>query len=277
MSENGWIKIYRDLLEKPIWLKSTPQQQSVLIAILLSANHNPKTWEWNGKQYDLKAGQFITSASKLMKKAGQFITRQNVRSALNRFEKLNFLTIEATKESTLISVINWEAYQADQPSAQPSTQPRPNQGPTTNKNVRKKEVTKECTIVHLSGEVSQDVSNVQNCPQQKIIDLYHQLLPELPKIRVWNETSKSNLRARWKSVPEFQSLDWWRGFFTNIKQSNFLMGRVGNFQADLGWIVKAANFQKIMNNKYVNRGPNTGSSLGDSNARACQEFIGEDY
>ena len=35
------------------------------------------------------------------------------------------------------------------------------------------------------------------CPHQAIIDLYHQTLPTGRQVRIWNETRKAKLRARW--------------------------------------------------------------------------------
>lgn len=90
------------------------------------------------------------------------------------------------------------------------------------------------------------------CPQQEIIALYHEILPELPPVREW--TGEDDLRARWRSSAERQSLDWWRTFFGYVKKSPFLMGERGDFQASLRWIVKAGNFAKIVNGNYEDRG-----------------------
>lgn len=92
------------------------------------------------------------------------------------------------------------------------------------------------------------------CPQTQIIALYHELLPELPPAREWPEANASQLRARWRSLPERQSLDWWRKFFGYVRESDFLMGRKTDFQASLMWLVKAANFAKVVNGNYENRG-----------------------
>lgn len=133
----GWVKIYRTLLEKPIWVNSTPGQKSVLITILMLANHEENKWEWNGKPYQVEPGQFITSPTKLAKIAGRGITRQIVRGSLTRFELLGFLTTKTTNESTLINVVNWGKYQCEKNKAtnhSTKRQPTGNQPTTTNKN-----------------------------------------------------------------------------------------------------------------------------------------------
>lgn len=107
----GWIKIYREILNKPIWLLSTPEQKTILITILLMANHEKNEWEWKGERYICQPGQMITSLDKIAKKAGKGISIQNVRTALLRFEKYSFLTNESTNSNRLITICNWEDYQ----------------------------------------------------------------------------------------------------------------------------------------------------------------------
>lgn len=111
MSNQGWIHLWRQLLDDPIYLNSTPTQVKVLIAMLLLANHSPKQWEWQGQKFEVKAGQFITSLSSLAQKCGKGISTEVVRKTLKRFEKLGFSTYQGTKTGTLITIVNWAKYQ----------------------------------------------------------------------------------------------------------------------------------------------------------------------
>ncbi|MDT2601014.1 DnaD domain protein [Enterococcus hulanensis] len=135
----GWIKLYRQLLEKPIWLESSPEQKVILITLLSMANHEEKEWEWQGVPYKAKPGQFVTSLESIRKKCGKGISLQNVRTALKRFEKYEFLTNQSTKQNRLITIVNWGLYQekntelTDQPTVSSQT---PNSQLTTNKNVK---------------------------------------------------------------------------------------------------------------------------------------------
>lgn len=148
----GWVKLYRELLDKPIWLLSTSNQRSILIAILLLANHSENKWEWKGKPFVVKPGQFITSADSLAKKSGRGITRQAVRGAMQRFTKLGFITSETTNTNTLINVVNWGSFQVKENETTSETtneQPSDNQRTTTNKNDKndkKKDKSKEPAV-----------------------------------------------------------------------------------------------------------------------------------
>lgn len=75
------------------------------------ANHKEREWEWMGKPYKAKPGQFVTSLENIRQKCGKGISLQNIRTAIKRFEKYEFLTNEVTKVNRLITIVNWEFYQ----------------------------------------------------------------------------------------------------------------------------------------------------------------------
>ena len=140
----GWVKLYRELLEKPIWQESTPEQKVVLLTLLLMANHGEKEWEWKGELYKIAPGQFVTSLENIQKKCGKGVSLQNVRTALKRFEKYNFLTNESTNRNRRITIVNWGLYQGlDEPTNNQTNkqltgnQQATNKQLTTNKNVKK--------------------------------------------------------------------------------------------------------------------------------------------
>lgn len=141
MVNGGWVKLYRELKSKSIWQLSSPQQKVVLITILLLANHEENKWEWKGEQFVCKPGQLITSLNSLVRECGEGVTIQNVRTALERFEKLGFLTNVSTKTGRLITIVNWEKYQGrdyvDNKGSNKEltkSQQRPNKELTPNKN-----------------------------------------------------------------------------------------------------------------------------------------------
>ncbi|HFL1069410.1 TPA: DnaD domain protein [Listeria monocytogenes] len=144
---HGWVKLHRDLKEKPIWRSSTPEQKTILVTLLMMANHKENEWEWMGKPFKAKPGEFVTSIKSITVECGKGISSQNVRTALKRFENYGFLTKESTKVNTLINIVNWGVYQESEnkPNTLANNQltndsQTANKQLTTNKNVR----TKEC-------------------------------------------------------------------------------------------------------------------------------------
>lgn len=139
---DGYIKLFRELIEKPIWLNSTPEHKAIMITLLLMANHCSNSWEWNGIKFEVKPGQFVTSLESIKQKTGKGISIQNIRSCLKRLEKLQFATNKSTKSGRLITIINWSTYQPPEKKAtkKPTKeQQRSNKGATPNKNERMKE------------------------------------------------------------------------------------------------------------------------------------------
>ena len=102
----------------------------------------------------------------------------------------------------------------------------------------------------LSADMSSSKKIANTCPQQKIVDLYLEILPELPPVKEWNEQRQKLLRKRWKDDPKRQTLDWWKGFFEYIRGSPFLMGDKTDFQANLEWLIRPKNFAKIIEGNY---------------------------
>lgn len=104
------------------------------------------------------------------------------------------------------------------------------------------------------------------CDHKGIIASYHQHLPTLRRMEVWNATRTGHLRSRWREVAADLAavnlpnnsqdlIDWWTELFKDIGKSNFLMGKTTgkdgrSFAADLEWIIKPNNFAKIIEGKY---------------------------
>lgn len=137
MTDGGWLKLYRVLIQKPIWKQSTPEQKAILITLLCMVNHEEQEWEWQGRKYICKPGQVITSLEKIAKEAGKGITLKNVRTAIDRFQKYGFLANESTNKNRLITITNWELYQSgddEQASKQASNGQATGKQRATNKN-----------------------------------------------------------------------------------------------------------------------------------------------
>lgn len=108
----GWIKLYRCLMDDPIWLNSTVEQKVILITLLLMANHAENKWEWKGKPFICKPGQMVTSLKSIRKNCRSDISIMKIRVALKRFENFGFLTNQSTKHNRLITICNWSIYQS---------------------------------------------------------------------------------------------------------------------------------------------------------------------
>lgn len=105
-----------------------------------------------------------------------------------------------------------------------------------------------------SGERSGDGTATDSCPpcpHQEIVDLYHRILPQSPRVVTWPKHLQGILKTRWREVPDRQSIDWWEKFFMYVSRSEFLTGKAKtSFVADMEWLVRPTNFAKILNGRY---------------------------
>ena len=252
MNDNlGWIKLHRALLDKTIWQNSTPEQKTILITLLLMANHEPNQWEWKGKKYIVKSGEFITSLEKIVAKCGKGITTQNVRSALKRFEKLQFLTNESTKQNRLIKIENWSLYQDEENQPNKATnkevtndQQRPNKEVTTNKNDKN------------------DKNIFNNLSNDKLFVLLIEKWNELPDAIAKISTMKKDTQ-RYKMlsqrINEYGS-DKILEAIEKIKQSSFLLGQnKSGWTITFEWFVRPNNFIKVLEGNYIDKKINKGN------------------
>lgn len=91
------------------------------------------------------------------------------------------------------------------------------------------------------------------CPHEAIIAAYHKELPNCPEVRGWSKKRQDHLRARWKEEPCRQSVEWWRGLFAWMKESDWLMGKSGSFLVSLPWLIKSEeNLLKVIEGTYHN-------------------------
>jgi len=126
-------------------------------------------------------------------------------------------------------------------------------------------ITQNTIDIYLSEDKSESAKKLPDCEHKGVIELYHQWLPTLRKVEVWNATRQGYLRQRWREVAEELAqdkhietahvLNWWGEFFQHIGKSKFLTGKVNSkdgraFTADLEWILKPSNFAKIVEGKY---------------------------
>ena len=131
----GWIKLHRSLLDDELWNDCNERQKVVMITLLLMANHEERSWIFEGEKYIVQPGEMITSLKSISRKSGVDIS--TVRRSLDKFEKYGFSTSKSTNKNRLISIVNWTKYQDrdEEPTSKPtSNRQATDKQPTTNKN-----------------------------------------------------------------------------------------------------------------------------------------------
>lgn len=103
------------------------------------------------------------------------------------------------------------------------------------------------------------------CPVQKVVDLYHEVLPELPKVRLLNDARRRAVQKLWKWVLTSKKTDktpratnaqealgWIQQYFTIARGNDFLMGRTvrtgehANWQCDLDFLLTDRGMKHVI-------------------------------
>ena len=109
--DKGWIKIHRKILDCSIWNSREPfDKRSAWIDILLSASHKDLNLMIGGINEKIPRGRFMFSIEKLCDRWGW--SRNRVKRFLALLEREQMIETKRTNKGTLISVLNYNAFQS---------------------------------------------------------------------------------------------------------------------------------------------------------------------
>ena len=103
------------------------------------------------------------------------------------------------------------------------------------------------------------------CQTESIVDLYHEILPNLPAVRVLDAARQKAISARWKWVltekkrsgdryatTTDEALDWFRRYFEHATGNDFIMGRGNkstghqNWRADIEYLMSERGLKQVI-------------------------------
>jgi len=100
-------------------------------------------------------------------------------------------------------------------------------------------------------------SAIPSCPHQDIIALYHQTLPQLPRIVLsrWSKGKSSRrLLSLWRQDRRHRDLAFWSKFFETVKTNPHWLGdNQRGWMADLHWLLTPQNFEKVIQRMVNNQ------------------------
>jgi hypothetical protein len=121
------------------------------------------------------------------------------------------------------------------------------------------------TQAEAEAEADTDTSPTERVavPHQKIVDLYHEYCPALPRVKKINSKRQAALRARWKTFSVevkgkeefFNDLYTWERYFKFITNNcPFLLGENDrNWVANFDFCIRETAMVGVFENKYVAR------------------------
>ena len=237
MSKQGYIKLYRQITDTPVWADS--DKLKLWLMCLMKATHDEKTQVVGNQIIELKAGQFITGRSALSDEFNRDVKKDRRVDGLtlfrwlSLFEKMEMLNIKKTNKYSLVTVLNWEQQLNNKRTSN-------EQQLNTNKNDK--------NVKNVKNEKKEDI-----CYQQ-IADMYNNTCVSFPRITKLSDARKKAIKARLKTY----TADDLQNAFTLAEQSDFLKGANNrNWSATFDWMLKDTNLAKILDGNYTNNSNKT--------------------
>ncbi len=107
MNNQGWIKIYRQLMDTSFYRNSAVVH--LFIHLLIMSNHKKHKFLLGGEEIEVDEGQLVTGRETLSEQTG--ISVQTIRTCLEALESTNTITIKTTNRYSVITIQNWKNFQ----------------------------------------------------------------------------------------------------------------------------------------------------------------------
>jgi hypothetical protein len=195
----GWIKLYRQIAENKLWRIKPFGKGQAWVDILLNTSISDWSLECRGLSFPVKKGQCAMSKLTMSERWGW--STKKVSNFLKMLEKENQIEIHNSNVTTLITVKNWEIYQAkeQQKENQKKTRRKPEEN---NKEGKEGKEGKEKSIPPIFSDVQsycQERGNIVD--PQRWFDHYtangwmvgkNKMKDWKAAIRTWEKNSQSN-------------------------------------------------------------------------------------
>lgn len=292
----GWIKIYRELLQWEWFEKS--EMVHLFIYLLLKASREDRKWQG----IPVKKGQLITTNGTIRRDLK--LSEQTIRTCMKRLISTGEITYEATNRYVVVTICNYDRYQEtkigineqnnEQSNIQSTSDQRATNEPsTTSKEV--KNILKENPLPKGRGQkkVDEQLSpsksenfeaskpKVEKLPSKEIKELWNDTCKSFPKLFTLSENRKNKMRLRIAEMGGSEkAMEILKGIFAKMEESSFLKGdnRRG-WKASFDWLFENdKNWVKVWEGNYDNEKPKSNEENqgyypgGDAKRRRDEEF-----
>ena len=104
-----------------------------------------------------------------------------------------------------------------------------------------------------------DIDKRKNIDYEQIKDLYNEICISFPRLTVLSDSRKKAIKARLHTY----TIEQFKQMFEMAEQSDFLKGANNrDWSANFDWLIKDANFAKVLEGNYNNNTPNNKAQQG---------------
>lgn len=218
--DDGWIKVYRKMLDNPIFKDSETLQ--LFLYCLLRANFKPNDFLFNGQVVHLERGQFIFGLRKASKALKMSIRK--LRTRLLVLGKLGITTHLTTHRFSIITVCNYNHYQDIQNDQGHIQRHSDDTVTTTNKNVKNKEYVEGSDELRLASLLLEEIrKNQPTCRE--------------PNLQTWAKEINLMIRRDGRTPDQIEKvIRWCQGdafWWKNILSASKLRKQFDRLEAEM--------------------------------------------
>lgn len=196
VSNLGYVRLHRKMLDSPIWTQLAPAVSKVATYFMLRAGYREKQWYDGSETITLPAGSFVTSIDSTARAC--HISRQQTRDAFEHLRRTHFATYRRTHRYTVVTVLNWSSYQASSDEGNTVGNTEENLKGTLNKKTRSNSL-KPCA----SGDAPDALYSIDDPPFETTnLGTFFEAEQVLAK----SKTGLSAQQAIWFN-------EWWPGYW----------------------------------------------------------------
>lgn len=267
-SSMGYVSIHRQFMDSRLYKDS--QAVHLWLHLILKANHESTVVNTDIGPITVDRGQMITGRPSLVRET--FIPDNKVRSLLRTFESKGMLNIcSMGKKFSLFTIVKYDDFQAKNC---PTVVQQLSDANTSNGAA----LSGDCPTVVQRLSINNNINNISNTDVlestaadkksdkkkpsvscQDVVDAYHEILPEAPKIRALNDKRKNQIRTFWRKAGVItRQLDGhgftmqdWRNYLSYVGENcRWMFEERPNHQRGTVWHKKGFDFL-LNDNTYL--------------------------
>ncbi|EKZ6375200.1 DNA replication protein [Klebsiella aerogenes] len=264
----GFALIHRQFMDSKLYKDS--QAVHLFLHLILKANHSPAVVNTDIGEMMVERGQLITGRPKLVSET--FIPDNKVKSLLRSFEGQGMIRVESKgRKFSLITVLKYDDFQSQNC---PTDVQRLSNANTSNDGA----LSGDCPTGVQRLSINNNINNISNtdvlesaATQQKaekkkpsircqdVIDAYHELLPEAPKVRALNDKRKNQIQTFWRKAGAITrqldghgfTLEDWKSYLSYVGTNcRWMFEERTNHQRGTVWHKKGFDFL-LNDNTYL--------------------------
>ena len=241
--DEGYIKLFRSMTNWE-WYQDT-NTKAVFLHLLLNANLE----ETRFMNHVIPKGGLVIGRKRLATDLG--ISERSVRTALKHLKMTNEVTIETTNRFSIVTIVNWEKYQANPKRVTSKTASQvTNNRPTSDQQVTTEKEYKNKELKNIKEEIHKEENSISISDYEKVQEIFNKTCIFFKPCSVITKTRSDKIK---KLLNQF-SFEEIKEVFEKANSSGFLQGKnEQGWVATFDWLIEIDNFVKVKEENYSNR------------------------